>query len=541
MILKTILLFIFATSLFASSNDEIKESWLQQQPRSFAKDFYIWRYLSQDITPQQANNALSQVRYLNNKILYRYITKSKDKNLLEYKSCMKAKTKDLINKEDYCIEAGLSIYDATKLSKKNLKKIIKKVTPQYNDFAKKLAIIDSPIPFKTLEQSEPKLFFDTFNMTGSAYRAKYFNQYFPSSLLKKLKAKEYQKEFTQTIKLIVTNKNMRKAQISLLKLNPETLNFKSVFHLAINAIQHKKEKLALVYLENAYAKAYYQMEKDNITFWQYQLTQDKKYLQNLANSWDINIYTLYATNILKKEQNNIIYDIEQHNIASSKFDKSNPFNWLKILKDTKKMNNKKLFKYQKLFTQEETLGHLAFVKERYDRYKNSYFVTPYKNYIGNLDENRQALIYAIGRQESRFIPTSISSAYAMGTMQIMPFLSKAIAKQLNEPYDIDKQLEAKTNLRYANHHLNYLTRKLDNPLFVAYAYNGGIGFTTRLLKSGLFKKGKYEPFLSMELLPYDETKKYGKKVLTNYFVYQNHINKKNKVFFNNLIKDIKNF
>ena len=154
--------------------------------------------------------------------------------------------------------------------------------------------------------------------------------------------------------------------------------------------------------------------------------------------------------------------------------------------------------------------------------------------------NRKSLIYAIGRQESRFVPTSISSSYAMGVMQIMPFLSKAIAKQLKEPYNIFEQFDAKINLRYANHHLNYLEKKLNHPLYIAYAYNGGIGFTTRLLKTKLFKKGKYEPYLSMELLPYDETKKYGKKVLTNYFVYQNSINVKDKIGFSELINSIEN-
>ena len=53
-----------------------------------------------------------------------------------------------------------------------------------------------------------------------------------------------------------------------------------------------------------------------------------------------------------------------------------------------------------------------------------------------IDKHRKSLIYALGRQESRFIPTSVSSSYAMGTMQIMPFLSKAIAKELKESYNI---------------------------------------------------------------------------------------------------------
>ena len=530
-------LLIFTTTLFGFTNEKITMEWLEKQPRSFAKDFYIWRYLNKDITSEESNKALSQVRYLNNKLLYRYINKSKDVNLQDYKKCMRSKTKNLINKEAYCIEAGLSMYDATKLSKKSLDEIIKKSKTEYPDFTKKLEIIQAKVPFKKLIEEDKDVFFNTFNECGGKYRVQNFNHYFPSKLFLKLKD---DKKFAQTIKLIVTNLNMRKAQISLLKLSPEGLDYKSVFHLAINAIRHKKEDIALVYLEDAFGKAYYRMQKDNILFWQYKLTQDKKYLDTLSNSWDVNIYSLFAKDILKQSHENIIFDIKQTKEELKSYDLSNPFDWLKVLDTSKKMTDQKLVNYENVFTTTETLGHLAFVKERYDRYRNSYFVTPYEEYLKGINEQRKSLIYAIGRQESRFIPTSISSSYAMGTMQIMPFLSRAIAKELKEPYNIFEQFDAKTNLRYANHHLNFLERRLDHPLYIAYAYNGGIGFTKRLLKTKLFKKGKYEPYLSMELLPYDETKKYGKKVLTNYFVYNNYINKKGKIEFSELINSIKN-
>ena len=75
---------------------------------------------------------------------------------------------------------------------------------------------------------------------------------------------------------------------------------------------------------------------------------------------------------------------------------------------------------------------------------------------------------------------------------------------------------------YANHHLNYLTKYLHSPLFIAYAYNGGIGFTKKLLrKPGYFKKGPYEPYLSIEKIGNAEAREYGKKVLVNYVIYLN--------------------
>jgi len=530
-------LFILTNSLFAFTNKNITLEWLEKQPTSYAKDFYIWQYLSKDITPKESNKALSQVRRLNNKILNRYITKSKDINLLDYKKCMRAKTKDLLQREAYCMEAGLSVFDATKLSKKDLNIIINKSKNEYPQFAQKLEVLKAKIPFEKLIIEDKDVFFNTFNQVGGQYRVRNLNHYFSAKLLAKLKD---DKRFAQTIKLIVTNLSMRKAQISLLKLSPEGLNFKSIFHLAINAIRHKKEDLALVYLESAFSKAYFRMQKDNILFWQYQLTNDKKYLELLFKSWDVNIYSLFAKEIYNEKHPNAIVDVAQTKEKLKNYDISNPFEWLEILEKTKKMDDEKLKVYESIFTSTETLGHLSFIKERYDKYKKSYFVTPYEKYLQDISIHRKSLIYALGRQESRFIPTSISSSYAMGTMQIMPFLSKAIAKELKEPYNIFDQFDAKTNLRYANHHLNYLERKLNHPLYVAYAYNGGIGFTTRLLKTNLFKKGKYEPFLSMELLPYDETKKYGKKVLANYFVYYNHLNQKEQIKFSKLIENIQN-
>jgi len=47
-----------------------------------------------------------------------------------------------------------------------------------------------------------------------------------------------------------------------------------------------------------------------------------------------------------------------------------------------------------------------------------------------------------------------------------------------------------------------------------------------MLKNGLFKKDKFDPFISMELVPYKESRKYGKKVLANYYIYLNLLGKK---------------
>ena len=118
----------------------------------------------------------------------------------------------------------------------------------------------------------------------------------------------------------------------------------------------------------------------------------------------------------------------------------------------------------------------------------------------------RALILALARQESRFVPAALSRSFAIGAMQMMPFLIRAMAEDKGEKdVDLTEFFYPERIVPYAKDHLKWLRRRLDNPLFIAYAYNGGIGFTNREVVGKLFvTKGKYEPFLSMELVPYAE-------------------------------------
>ena len=98
--------------------------------------------------------------------------------------------------------------------------------------------------------------------------------------------------------------------------------------------------------------------------------------------------------------------------------------------------------------------------------------------------------------------------------------------------------EPQTAYFFANHHLDYLEKHLISPVLIAYAYNGGITFTNKMLDKGLFKPGKYEPFLSMELVTYTESRIYAKKVLANYIVYLHLLNDNTKIssIFESLIQ-----
>jgi len=119
----------------------------------------------------------------------------------------------------------------------------------------------------------------------------------------------------------------------------------------------------------------------------------------------------------------------------------------------------------------------------------------------------------------------------------MPFLIKHVAKQKGEVIDYDEIFKPRKAIEYADYHLDYLQKYLYHPLFIAYAYNGGIGFTKKLIKNPkYFREGAFEPYLSMERVPSVEAREYGKKVLANYVIYLNKLGVTTRMTF--LIKTL---
>jgi len=515
---------LFALFLNFSYAKNISFDFLNNLPRSTSKDYYIWKYLDNNITTKQAYILMSQVYNMNKKLFIKFAKKINNPNYKKILKCYKMKPNEFFKSDADCIKIGFSIYDATKISKQKLKIIENIEQNKYPNFYQSLRIISDKNPFKKLMKSNKDIFFKVFNKVGSAYREKYFNHTIPKNKLKDLIS---DKKFNQTIKLIVTNPKLNYLQKSLLNINSNKLDANSIFFLGLNALRFNQNKKALKYFKQAKIKYYFRFDKDKVLFWQYLITKNKDYLQKLSKSFEINIYSLYASELLSIPYKKVISNLHCENIKPHENIK-NPFAWLHLLnKIDKKETN--LTKMAKNFKSCKELPYKAFVLTKLN-YKNNYFIMPYKKYINNYNNDEKALIYAIGRQESRFIPSSISSSYALGIMQFMPFLAKATAKQKKiKDFDLDMMFDPKISYTFSANYINYLKKHLNNPLLIAYAYNGGIGFTKRLLKEGFFKKGKYEPFLSMELIPYDESKRYAKKVLANYIIYKKLLGKPIKI------------
>lgn len=512
-------LFLLSGIIFSK---EITLDFLNSKPKSIYKDYYIWRYLDNNISSKTALKLLGDTKRVNRKIFIKFAKKIDDKNYKKILKCYKMKPKEFLKSDADCIKIGFSSYDATKLSPKELGVIDKKISKTYPELHNIYQILLSNKPFKQLIKSDKDTFFDTFNKVGSLYREKHFNSFLNKSFLQKIKN---DKRFNQTVKLIITDAKLDKLQRSLLDINSSNLNARTNFFLFLNAVNKKRKELAKKYLLLAGKKFYFRFDKDKVLFWRYLVYKDLDSLYKLTKSFDANIYSLYALEKLGIQPSNIKVLREcKHSKPFANITK--PFKWLQILG---KLNSKdtNLTKFSKKFNSCEELPVKSFILERADFKNYNYFIFPYYRYLKKYKKDRQALILAIARQESRFIPSSISSSYALGMMQFMPFLAKATAKQKKiKNFDLDDMFQPKIAYSFAYEHLNYLQKKLKYPLFIAYAYNGGIGFTKRMLKSGLFKNGAYEPFLSMELVPYDESRRYAKKVLANYVIYKNILGEK---------------
>lgn len=302
------------------------------------------------------------------------------------------------------------------------------------------------------------------------------------------------------------------------------------FKEGLALLRKKNKHLAVKYFEVAKRNYIKRHQKDKALFWLYLSTKNLKYLTELRKSYHPNIYTLIAADTVKgKYPKTITQKIRRKRISG--FDIKDPIAWAKIKEKMKRSSNSTIDKMASKYASQESIGIYTYLKAKASEHRKSYFPMPYRDVMKKMSPQRQALIYAIARQESRFVPASVSRSFALGMMQFMPFLIEHIAKEKGQKMDLDDMFDPYKAIEYADYHLNYLNKYLHHPLFVAYAYNGGIGFTRKHITNRKhFRKGPYEPYMSMETMKNVEAREYGKKVLANYVIYLNKLGVSTRIF-----------
>ena len=406
------------------------------------------------------------------------------------------------------------------LNNKQRKKLIQKVDSK--KFIKLLKIQSEPYSVKAYRKYPADTILKMFINTTASHRRKNLNIKLDKKLINKLASSNKIHYF---IRMVMRLDSLDKLQKSLLLLDSVKLNAQDNFFLALHHLKHKDKKGAIKHLNKAYLKYKYARSRDKVSFWLYQISKKKKYLDRLNLSNSINIYTLYSHEKTKKEIKNYYFSLQTKD-TKSPVDIQDPFKWDKLRQKIKKTPNKKLLKLAHKYNQNSMLAVQSYIIEKASSFKKHGYIMPYKKYLNGLSSSEKALIYAIMRQESNFIPSALSRSFALGLMQMMPFLVDAMSKQMNEHVTYADMFKPKISIKYAIAHLKWMEKSLYHPLFMAYGYNGGVNFLRKHLKTGAFSKGRYEPFLSMELMSNSESREYGKKVLANYVMYEKILGEK---------------
>jgi len=158
------------------------------------------------------------------------------------------------------------------------------------------------------------------------------------------------------------------------------------------------------------------------------------------------------------------------------------------------------------------------------------YLAPYRDILQEyINEHglEEAWVYGLMRQESRFVSSAKSSAGAAGLMQIMPATARWLAKKLRlKSYRESMIHQLETNLRLGTYYMKTILSQFDDsPVMATAAYNAG----PRRARQWLNDK-PMEGAIYAESIPFDETRDYVKKVMSNTMFYARQFNTSERTF-----------
>jgi len=138
----------------------------------------------------------------------------------------------------------------------------------------------------------------------------------------------------------------------------------------------------------------------------------------------------------------------------------------------------------------------------------------------------RAAVYAIARQESMFQIDAVSPVGARGLMQLMPGTAEETARKVGVAYSANRLVsDAAYNALLGSTYLGAQLDRYDGSLVLAAAaYNAGPGNASKWIAAyGDPRADTVDPVVWVELIPFQETRKYVQRVLGNYMVYRERL------------------
>lgn len=164
-----------------------------------------------------------------------------------------------------------------------------------------------------------------------------------------------------------------------------------------------------------------------------------------------------------------------------------------------------------IFTAERAMSHVDFGLR---------YLTPYRPQFAAAAREQgidEELLYGIARQESRFVADIVSGAGAVGLMQLMPGTARWVAKQLAvTDYSPARIADIDVNTQFGAFYFKHWFERLGRlPALAAAAYNAGPSRAQAWRPATTPIEGA----IWVETIPFNETRDYVKRVLTNTMLY----------------------
>jgi len=515
---KLILLVLISLSAFAYTLEYIKSG-----PKSYARDFIIERYLEQDVSADEARQAFALLKSPKKSHKKLLLTKTDDEGLKSDFECEKLANLEL---NSSCILKNLSLSKLTKklvdgeLTLVGIQEFAQKIKDEDEDSFLVLAAIASGDPASFLA-NKPRHYLKAFFNSHKSYRRAVFNTKLDANATLLLSK---QGDFARFVKFALFDKELGLLAASLKISEDDTSDSEALFYLGLLSLKYDDKEQAVKMFERSVVSATQDVKKDRARFWLYLVTKQEEWLRFIVSSGRLNFYSVNASEMLGTSfpRHKKLLLLEK---KESPIDIKDPFEWLSIERSLSKMKKGELNALANKFDAKGLEPFYLRILEAKGESVSNVFLLNYTEYMKDASLDEKAMYLAIARQESAFIPTDISSAFALGVMQIIPLLAEELETKYKNKKKLSELFDPKINVPLAIKHFKKLRAKYKDIVFIAMSFNAGEGFFKRVTDEGLFafddeKTNSYEPFWSIENIPYDETRHYAKKVSTNYVAYK---------------------
>jgi len=134
----------------------------------------------------------------------------------------------------------------------------------------------------------------------------------------------------------------------------------------------------------------------------------------------------------------------------------------------------------------------------------------------------KALVLALIRQESGFMPEVVSPAGARGLMQLLPSTAEQVARGTDIAYSAKRLDDPAVNIRLGSAYLQAMIDRFDGSYMLALAsYNAGPGRVRRWIQeNGDPRDPRVDVVDWVEMIPFNETRNYVQRVMESVAVYR---------------------